>query len=667
MGLAYQQGETETSGLKYGPELLEHLIEAVCCCEPDGTILYLNPTSCRMLGRPREETIGHNLWKMLPDAADSPFRRAFEEVVSSGQARHLETFYPPWGLWFLTDIYLADQKVWAVSRDITADKANTTRMEILATASRVFAQAAPSDAPSVFQRIARHLAELLKDLCSIRLLAPDGAHFEQPIGIWDTDPEIRQMLHDAPSVGSSEAVGAEILRTRRPLMLSHIDPREAAARIAPSPRRALVERLGVHSVMVVPLLAQGELLGIVILCRRLAGTRAAFVEADLKVLEDLADRAALVVGQWRALGRAAESHQRLLLISDALPALVSLLGKDWRYQFVNAAYEKWFGNQREDWIGKAPADMVGSEAYAIIEPYLRRAMAGETVTYEAKVPLQRGERGVRATYAPYLVGGQIEGVIALVLDVTDRIRLEEEREQIMVDLRAAVAARDEFLSIASHELRTPLTSLDLQLSGIQRSLVKEPDQPIDKLRRRIETAARQADRLQALIDGLLNVSRIEMGRLLLEAADLDLVEVVREVVERSEADAARAGSVITTQLLDAAPAHADRMRVDQALTNLVSNAIKYGAGKPIEVTLADDGAHWLLVVRDWGVGIAPQDLTRIFGRFERAVASSHYGGLGLGLYIANQIVIAHGGAIQADSAPERGTTFTIRLPRQPGG
>src|SRR4029079_907234 len=98
-------------------------------------------------------------------------------------------------------------------------------------------------------------------------------------------------------------------------------------------------------------------------------------------------------------------------------------------------------------------------------------------------------------------------------------------------------------------------------------LVKEPDQPIDKLRRRIETAARQADRLQALIDGLLNVSRIEMGRLLLEAADLDLVEVVREVVERSEADAARAGSVITTQLLDAAPAHGEQVRVAHDLTH----------------------------------------------------------------------------------------------------
>jgi signal transduction histidine kinase len=272
---------------------------------------------------------------------------------------------------------------------------------------------------------------------------------------------------------------------------------------------------------------------------------------------------------------------------------------------------------------------------------------------------------VAFTASPILEGTVPVGTVVEVRDTTDEKAAQRERERILEDLRAAVAARDEFLSIASHELRTPLTSLDLQLSGIQRSLVKEPaQQSIDTLRRRIETAARQADRLKALIDGLLHVSRIEMGRLHLEPKEVDVVELVREAVERAESDAARIGSVLTTRLPRAAPASVDRMRIDQALTNLLSNAIKYGAGKPIEVALAVDGEHLSLTVRDQGVGIATQDLTRIFGRFERAVASTHYGGLGLGLYIANQIVIAHGGVIHAASEPGQGATFTIRLPRR---
>jgi signal transduction histidine kinase len=195
-------------------------------------------------------------------------------------------------------------------------------------------------------------------------------------------------------------------------------------------------------------------------------------------------------------------------------------------------------------------------------------------------------------------------------------------------------------------------------------LIKDPQQPVDKLRRRIATATRQSDRLKALIDGLLDVSRIEMGRLQLEPADVDVGDLVREVVERADADAARAGSTITAQLPVTVAARVDRMRIDQVLTNLLSNAIKYGGGKPIEVSLGEDGDQLSLAVRDHGVGIAAQDLTRIFGRFERAVESSHYGGLGLGLYIANQMVIAHGGTIVASSPPGQGATFTIRIPRR---
>jgi PAS domain S-box-containing protein len=538
-----------------GPELFDHMIEAVGCYRPDGTIIYLNSVASRVLGQSAATLVGKSLWDVVPDSANGPFRVLFEETVRSGASQHLERFYPPWGRWFLNRLYLAGGKVWIIGRDITADKASMARIEILATASRVFSEATPSDASSVFPKIARHVAELLNDLCSVRLLSDDGQHFEQPLGIWDTDPDVRRLLDDTPAAGTSEAIGAEILHTRRSVLITHIDPDAAAARIAPSPRRDLVARLGIHSVMVVPMTTQGQLIGIVSACRRLTGTRAAYDQADLHVLEDLAMRASMVVGQWRALRRADESHQRLVVIA-------------------------------------------------------------------------------------------------------------EERERILVDLRAAVAARDEFLSIASHELRTPLTSLDLQLSGIERSLIKDPQQPVDKLRRRIATATRQTDRLKALIDGLLDVSRIEMGRLQLEPADVDVGDLVREVVERADADAARAGSTITAQLPVTVAARVDRMRIDQVLTNLLSNAIKYGGGKPIEVSLGEDGDQLSLAVRDHGVGIAAQDLTRIFGRFERAVESSHYGGLGLGLYIANQMVIAHGGTIVASSPPGQGATFTIRIPRR---
>src|SRR5262249_53117191 len=143
----------------------------------------------------------------------------------------------------------------------------------------------------------------------------------------------------------------------------------------------------------------------------------------------------------------------------------------------------------------------------------------------------------------------------------------------------------------------------------------------------------------------------------IQLEDFDLVELVGEVVERFEEEARRAGSAVTIAAPASARGRWDRTRLDQALTNLLANAIKYGAGKPVEVAVAVDAAIARVTVHDEGIGIASEDLHRIFDRFERAVSSTHYGGLGLGLYIARQIVEAHGGQIQVKSNPGAGATF----------
>ncbi len=136
------------------------------------------------------------------------------------------------------------------------------------------------------------------------------------------------------------------------------------------------------------------------------------------------------------------------------------------------------------------------------------------------------------------------------------------------------------------------------------------------------------------------------------------------MVERVYEGSELIGSVLSVDVPEAMPGLWDRSRVDQALTNLLSNALKYGAGRPIAVAVTDGDGSVKVSVRDQGIGIAPEDRERVFGRFERAVSSSHYGGLGLGLYIANEIVQAHGGAIEVESVPGFGATFTITLPRR---
>jgi len=174
------------------------------------------------------------------------------------------------------------------------------------------------------------------------------------------------------------------------------------------------------------------------------------------------------------------------------------------------------------------------------------------------------------------------------------------------------------------------------------------------------------DRLASLIEALLDVSRIVTGRLRLNLEALDLTEAVNEAVERlrGAADDARCQLTVEVDGLMIRPRW-DRLRIEQILTNLISNSIKYAAGAPIHVLATVDARDAVMTVEDGGPGIPEQDLPRIFERFERSASTRHYGGMGLGLYVARQIAEAHGGNIIARNLPAGGAGFTVRLPLEP--
>ncbi len=251
--------------------------------------------------------------------------------------------------------------------------------------------------------------------------------------------------------------------------------------------------------------------------------------------------------------------------------------------------------------------------------------------------------------------------------------LERRRlRQRLVELEQLDKLKTQFLSMASHELRTPLTAVSgfMQIArrrmGRLGAATDVPDpwrQEAQKADETLEMANRQAKKLARLIDELLDVSRLQQGRVEMRLAEIDLGEVVREVGERMKL--LSKGHEIETKIEGTAPIVADRDRIEQVFENLVGNAIKYSpeSGR-IEVSLHVNGANAIVSVRDQGIGVAPAEVEKIFGLFYRSPdpRADHVGGLGLGLYISREIVARHHGRLWAERNPDAGTTFHVTLP-----
>jgi PAS domain S-box-containing protein len=272
-------------------------------------------------------------------------------------------------------------------------------------------------------------------------------------------------------------------------------------------------------------------------------------------------------------------------------------------------------------------------------------------------PLNENERSFLQVVANVLAAALGRARVEDQLRQAERDALEERGRSEQAE--RALRERDEFISVAAHELRTPLTALQLKLQGLERGLGSNAG----KTTHRLDSAVRQTERLARLVDRLLDVSRISQGRLEIAHEQFDMATLIRQVAEDFREPAAQAHSSLELHLPEKAEGTWDRLRLEQVLVNILSNAVKYGAGKPITVKLELEGERLRLSVEDRGIGISPEDTPRIFNRFQRAASIRHYGGLGLGLYITRHIVEAHSGTISVQSRTGQGSTFVIDLPR----
>ncbi|MDC0666167.1 ATP-binding protein [Nannocystis radixulma] len=278
------------------------------------------------------------------------------------------------------------------------------------------------------------------------------------------------------------------------------------------------------------------------------------------------------------------------------------------------------------------------------------------------VPLQARGRavGVIAFVSADVRRYEDPRLVALAEDMAQRAALSIDNSLLYRQAQEAVRARDEFLMVASHELRTPCTSLRLAVEFLRRAGATLPPHKVEAM---LDVTDRESKHLAMLVDRLLDVSRMAVAELELVLEPVDLAAITREVVIGLAGDLERTGSTVVVEADETVVGRWDRERIRQVVTILLVNAVRYGRGRPVRVrvTAVDQVAR--LEVIDQGIGIAPGHQARIFDRFERAVSTRHYGGLGLGLYIVRRIVEALGGTIGVTSELDVGSTFTVDLPR----
>jgi signal transduction histidine kinase len=243
-------------------------------------------------------------------------------------------------------------------------------------------------------------------------------------------------------------------------------------------------------------------------------------------------------------------------------------------------------------------------------------------------------------------------------------RQRQELQAAKAELQRAVSMRDDFMSMIAHELRNPLNSVYLQ-AQLRRRMLSAPELPDpQKMLSMVERDERQIRSMVRLLDDMLDVSRARTGRLAMMPAPFDLAQSTREVVDAIREQATNAGIAITIAAPENLPLVGDEFRIEQVITNLLTNALRYGRGKPVAVTvgLREQEPEAFVSVRDQGMGVAPEDQERIFEQFERAEGTNQVPGLGLGLYIARQIAQAHQGRLEVRSTPGEGAEFVLSLP-----
>lgn len=627
--------------------IVESSTDAIVVRSLDGIIMSWNPAAERLYGYKAEEMIGRPIDSLIPPDRHHEFEENLEQVRRGERAPAYETVrlrsdgtLIPVSVSVSPIIDESGRILGAatITRDDTERRRAAERLQLLAEASRIFAEKT-HDLESTLRAIAAQLVRVIGDGCIMRLLSDDG-QWLLPAAVEYADPaatEYTRRMLAAVAHRADEGVNGQVAQTGEPVFLPEVEPATLMAQLRPEYREH-VARFPTFGLMVVPLRARGRVIGTVGLSRLQPGRP--YTRADLTLLQQLADHAGLAVDNARLLNDAQRAERRYRTLFESIADPIVVFDPTLRFLDANPAALALLGWSWEELSElRLPALLVAAETEVLEEcSQLRR-----DGRWHGEVELRRRD-GTTVPVEVIVTAAELSGetvYLASCRDITERRLLRHLQE--------------DFLAMVSHDLRGPLTVIraNADLLRLRRTFEE----------RTVRTILSQVDRMDRLIEDLASVVQVETGGLELNREPVDLPALIRQEVELIESRTDRHTVRIETPPGPVVSA-CDSKRLAQVLQNLLENAVKYSpAGGEIVVRLEESETEITISITDCGVGIAPQDIPRLFERYYRAGDGEQASGLGLGLYIARMIVEAHGGRIWAESTLGQGSTFTVALPR----
>lgn len=701
-------------------------IDLLCIVDAAGNFTRVNPAFERVTGFSAAElTASPYLTFIHPDDRETT-RAAAEQVFAGATVRDFENRYrcrDGTYRWFSWNAIQASEGgvVYGIARDVTATVRERRGALLLADASAAFAD--PLDLRDTLNNVARLVLPALADWCAIDLVGSDDRLSRLAlVGPEGAGGAIDRALlgdpNDVPVVG-------QVVRRGKSNLLADVDAPPLPGEGRDAEHLGGLRALGVAASMVLPLIARGRTLGAISLISTVSGRR--YDARDLALAEELARSAAIAVdnallfqASQEAQRQIASQAARLRALAEASRELAEAsLDEAAVLETVTRQVVGLFGDVcvirlRSDdgeWLEPVALHHANPEAQVFIrrmflgaservseglngqvmrsgEPLLIPQVAPARIDAEIK-PEYRAYRerfgGAQTILiVPWRLRSQMLGVVSisrerpdhpytlddqlLLQDLADRAALAHDTARLYRESQGAVRAREQFLTVATHELRTPLTAIRGNAELLLRR-VRRAEGALDRavLEERLTRLLFGIDRMATLATRLLDVTRMQSGAFEITPDWCDLGPIVAAAVERARGTVSQEAATAIDYAAPAAPVvgRFDPVRLDQVLNNLLDNALKYQPhGGTVRVRLLAQGHEATLTVADEGIGIAPEDLPRLFASFVRAdtAISRQIGGVGIGLYITDQIVRRHGGKIDVCSAVGEGTTFTVRLP-----